>query len=98
MDAVRREIKEETDLEITGIEFVLAQDCIHSREFYRDAHFVLLNYLCRCAGEPQVRLNSEAQAYRWVPVSEALDLPLNQPTRTLLSAVVQQQSSVPWTA
>ena len=98
VDAVRREIKEETDLEITGIEFVLAQDCIHSREFYRDAHFVLLNYLCRCAGEPQVRLNSEAQAYRWVPVSEALDLPLNQPTRTLLSAVVQQQSSVPWTA
>ena len=34
---------------VTDIEFVLVQDCIHSKEFYRDAHFVLLNYTCRCA-------------------------------------------------
>ena len=39
-DALRREIKEETNLEVTGIQFVLVQDCIHSKEFYRDAHFV----------------------------------------------------------
>src|SRR5437867_4720201 len=41
VDALRREIKEETNLEIGDIRFVLLQDCIHSREFYRDAHFVL---------------------------------------------------------
>ena len=51
-DGFRREIKEETALEVNEVAFVLVQDCIHSKEFYRDAHFVLLNYTCRCAGEP----------------------------------------------
>src|SRR5262249_1753031 len=35
LDALRREIMEETSLEVTDIEFVLVQDCIHSKEFYR---------------------------------------------------------------
>ena len=87
LDALRREIKEETNLEITHIEFILVQDCIHSREFYRDAHFVLLNYTCRCQGVPAVKLNDEAREFRWVSSDEALKLPLNQPTLTLLKAV-----------
>ena len=89
LDALRRELKEETNLDITDIEFVLVQDCIHSKEFYRDAHFVLLNYTCRCTGEPAVSLNDEAREYRWVTVQEALAMPINQPTRTLLRAVAQ---------
>jgi len=86
-DALRRELLEETGLSVTDIEFVLVQDCIHSREFYRDAHFILLNYLCRCETEPQVRLNDEAREFRWVSLSEALTMPINQPTRKLLLAV-----------
>ena len=85
-DALRREIAEETGLSISEIEFALVQDCIHSKEFYRDAHFVLLNYTCRCDGEPNVKLNDEAREFRWVTVGEALALPVNQPTRTLLLA------------
>jgi len=88
--ALRREIKEETTLDITNIRFVLAQDCIQSKEFYRDAHFVLLNYTARCAGAPQVKLNEEAREYRWVTVTQALAMSINQPTRILLEAVVQQ--------
>src|SRR5579872_3026079 len=34
IDALRREIKEETNLVIEDIQFTLVQDCIHSREFY----------------------------------------------------------------
>jgi phosphoglycolate phosphatase-like HAD superfamily hydrolase/ADP-ribose pyrophosphatase YjhB (NUDIX family) len=86
-DALRREIKEETDLEITDIEFVLVQDCIHSKEFYRDAHFVLLNYTCRCAGRPAVRLNEEAREFQWMSPAQALAMPINQPTRKLLDVV-----------
>jgi phosphoglycolate phosphatase len=87
LDALRRELKEETDLAITDIEFVLVQDCIHSKEFYRDAHFVLLNYTCRCAGPAEVKLNDEAREFRWVTLAEALAMPINQPTRKLLAAV-----------
>jgi phosphoglycolate phosphatase-like HAD superfamily hydrolase/ADP-ribose pyrophosphatase YjhB (NUDIX family) len=84
--ALRREIKEETDLDITDIRFVLAQDSIHSKEFYRDAHFVLLNYTARCVGEPRVKLNDEAREFKWVSVATALTMPINKPTRVLLEA------------
>jgi len=93
VDALRREIKEETNLEIADIQFVLVQDCIHSREFYRDAHFVLLNYTCQCVGEVDVRLNDEAVEFRWVSLEAALKLELNRPTRTLLEAVMEQRAN-----
>lgn len=85
--ALRREIKEETDLEIDDIQFVLVQDCIHSQEFYRDAHFLLLNYTGRRVGTTTVRLNEEAEEYRWVSLAEARELALNTPTKILLEAV-----------
>ncbi len=89
-DALRRELLEETNLQIHDIQFVLAQDCIRSPEFYREEHFILLNYTCRCSGAPQVRLNQEAQEFRWLPIPEAFKLPLNQPTRILLEAVASR--------
>jgi phosphoglycolate phosphatase-like HAD superfamily hydrolase/ADP-ribose pyrophosphatase YjhB (NUDIX family) len=85
--ALRREIMEETRLKISGIRFVLVQDCIHSKEFYRDAHFVLLNYTCRCAGKPKVVLNEEGREFRWLKIGEAKKLKLNRPTRFLINAV-----------
>jgi len=85
--ALRREIKEETDLDVTDIRFVLVQDCIHSKEFYRDAHFVLLNYTCRCSGRAAVKLNDEAREFRWVELDAARRMPINAPTRILLEAV-----------
>jgi phosphoglycolate phosphatase len=41
---------EETALELAEIRFVLVQDCIRSEEFYREAHFVLVNYTARRLG------------------------------------------------
>jgi phosphoglycolate phosphatase-like HAD superfamily hydrolase/ADP-ribose pyrophosphatase YjhB (NUDIX family) len=89
-NALRREILEETDLQIDDIRFVLVQDCIQSNEFYRDAHFVLLNYTCRTHGAPSVKLNDEAREFRWVTVSEALGMALNTPTRILLKALSKE--------
>jgi phosphoglycolate phosphatase len=87
IEALRREIKEETNLDISDIQFVVAQDCIHSKEFYREAHFVLLNYTCRTSDGTNVKLNEEAQEFRWVSVADALAMELNKPTRVLLEAV-----------
>ena len=85
--ALRREIKEETNLKIRDIKFVLVQDCIKSKEFYRDAHFVLLNYTARCVGKPVVKLNDEARQFEWVAIEHALKMRINEPTRVLLKAV-----------
>lgn len=91
IDALRREVKEETNLEISDIQFVLVQDCIYSKEFYRDAHFVLLNYTGVCARDTAVRLNDEANDYRWVTPQAALKMRLNTPTRILIEAVLARR-------
>jgi len=51
-DALRREVREETGLEITDIQFAMVQDCIRPSEYHREAHFVVLNYVCRAKGRP----------------------------------------------
>ena len=85
--ALQREILEETSLSLTDIRFVLVQDCIDSPEFIRPEHFLLLNYLAR-ATTTAVTLNDEAEEFRWLSLTEALALDLNQPTRILLTEVI----------
>lgn len=94
-DALRREILEETGLEITGIRFVLVQDCISSPEFYRNAHFILLNYCCQCLNGSEVKLNHEAQEYRWCSASDLGALNLNRPTAVLLEEI-RRQHLISW--
>jgi phosphoglycolate phosphatase-like HAD superfamily hydrolase/ADP-ribose pyrophosphatase YjhB (NUDIX family) len=91
--ALRREVREETNLEIDNVQFVFVQDCIRSPEFYREAHFLLLNYTAVCREPVDVRLNHEAHEFRWVTIDEALAMELNTPTRRLLDAAAQGQSS-----
>ena len=93
--ALRRELKEETNLDVADVGFVMVQDCIHSREFYRDAHFILLNYTCRQVGAGAVMLNDEAREFRWVTPEQGLELPLNQPTRRLLREVLAGSERAP---
>src|SRR3954470_12806620 len=83
--ALHREIREETALEITNIQFAVVQDCIRSKEFYREAHFVLLNYTCD-TNSTHVILNDEAEEFQWLPPQAALTLELNTPTRILLDS------------
>jgi phosphoglycolate phosphatase len=91
LDALLRELKEETNLHVRDIQFVLVQDCINSTEFYRPAHFVLLNYSCIAANPAEVRLNEEAQEFRWLCINDALALPLNKPTRILLEELLRRE-------
>jgi len=93
-EALRRELKEETGLDVNDVRFVMVQDCIRSKEFYRDEHFVLLNYHCRAASPGPVVLNEEAEEFRWVSLRDALALPLNGPTRVLLEALVKERKEV----
>lgn len=85
-DALHREVSEETGLRLKSARFVMVQDCVDSEEFHRPAHFLLLNYAAE-AGAGDVRLNDEAEEFRWVTPSEAAGMDLNRPTRRLLEAV-----------
>jgi phosphoglycolate phosphatase-like HAD superfamily hydrolase/8-oxo-dGTP pyrophosphatase MutT (NUDIX family) len=90
VEALRREMLEETGLAIDDVRFALVQDCIDSPEFQRAEHFLLLNYVARA--EPgEVRLNEEAQEFRWLAPADALALDLNEPTRLLLNEALAQR-------
>lgn len=90
LQALSREITEETGLEVRDLEFVMVQDCIDSQEFMRPAHFLLLNYTAQSDAH-DVRLNDEAERFVWLPPEKALDLDLNQPSRILLEAVLRRE-------
>lgn len=81
--ALLREFREETALDIYDIHWGPVQEAINHPEFYKPAHFILLNFIARC-DRATVTLNDEAQSYRWLAPQTALELNLNRPTRRLL--------------
>ncbi len=91
IDALRREIREETGMEIRNIQWALAQDCVNHPQFYKQAHFVLLNYICEAVEPVDVRLNEESQEYQWLPLDQALRESVNEPTRILLEWAMENQ-------
>lgn len=91
-EALKREIKEETDLDIDNIQFVLYQDVVFSEEFYKPKHFIFLNYSCRTQNRPEsVVLNEEAEEFIWVALEQALEMDLNQPTYELLKTLQKNE-------
>lgn len=88
-EALIREVKEETDLAIEEIRYIQTQDCIDCPEFFKPAHFLLMNYTAKTL-ETKVVLNDEGVDYKWIQFTEVLTTPsikLNTPTRTLLETV-----------
>jgi nucleoside triphosphatase len=69
-DALRREVKEETNLDIRDIEFVCFQEFIHDPRYWKRCHFIFFDFACR-TDSTDVRLNDEAQEYVWATLEEA---------------------------
>jgi ADP-ribose pyrophosphatase YjhB (NUDIX family) len=84
LEAVHREVLEETGLELDDVRWAPVQEAVLHPEFHRPAHFVLINVVARSMGEDVV-LNDEAQAHAWCTPDEAEGLDLNEPTRRLLA-------------
>lgn len=75
VDALKREVKEETNLDIDDIEFVCFQEFIHDDRFWQRRHFIFFDFAAR-TDSTDVVLNDEAQEYMWVDLDEALTLPV----------------------
>lgn len=81
--ALLREFQEEVGLELTNIRFALLQEAILDPQFYKEAHFVLMNYYATSTTE-NVIPNEEIVEWQWVTHQEALNYPLNTYTRILI--------------
>lgn len=78
--ALRREVKEETGLDVGGYSLLCIWDFISEPEFWKPAHMIFLNYLVHSDSDA-VTLNDEAEEYVWVTPDQALALPLEKYTR-----------------
>jgi 8-oxo-dGTP diphosphatase len=68
-DGVKREVAEETGLEVEPIELVELLDRIHRENGCVRYHYVIADYLCRVTGG-ELRAASDAAAVRWVERTE----------------------------
>lgn len=88
-EALVREIREETGLEIHDIEFIGFQEFIFDDAYWKKRHFIFFDYACR-TDSTEVVLNDEGQAYAWVPLEEALTFPIEPYTRHMIETYIQQ--------
>lgn len=80
-EAVKREVKEETNLDVFDIRFLMVQECIFSEEFYKKKHFVFLDHICKTKNTDVILDEREGTEHIWVTIDEALKLPLNPYTK-----------------
>jgi nucleoside triphosphatase len=90
-DALRREISEETGLEIYDIKLLALKENVSGLGYHEKKHFILLDYVCR-TDSFTVTLDEETQAYAWVGLDELDNYKLNQFTRSLLLEMEDRES------
>jgi nucleoside triphosphatase len=91
-DAVRREIKEETNLDVHDLEFVCFQEFIHGEGFWRKKHFIFFDFACK-TDSTDVVLNEEAQDYTWVPLDELERLPIDPYTWNVIREYTKRKGA-----
>jgi nucleoside triphosphatase len=89
-DAVKREVKEEVGLDVEVIEFLLMQEAIFAKEFWKKKHFIFFDFLCKI-GDQRVKLDQdEIQDYTWVYPGAAFNLNLDSFTWKTLARYLQR--------
>lgn len=86
-EAFRREVLEETGLNVINIRPAMVQDCIFSSEFWAKEHFVMNDFIADldpAFSKEDVMLNEEAYAYLWIDPKKALSLNLHNECRVLI--------------
>ncbi len=91
-DALRREVKEETGLDIFDIELISLQESIYSKTFREDRHFIFIDFLCR-TNDSRVVLNDEADEYFWAGLDEITSLDLGGYTRQFFTEFNKKNSA-----
>ena len=90
--AIRREIKEETDLEVSDINLIDVKESIFSKDYHKRKHLIFIDFSCRTKSS-RIILNDELQEYIWTEPDKALQLDLNPFTRKLVEKHIDIQKS-----
>jgi ADP-ribose pyrophosphatase YjhB (NUDIX family) len=93
-EALRREFREEVGSELFNIRFAQVQDAVESPEFYKPAHFVLIDFFAD-SGSEAITPNEEIVEWAWVEPAKALDYPLNTFSKTLVNLYLRRGEAMP---
>lgn len=78
-EALKREVREETGLEIDNIEFIGWQDAIEPAGFLKEKHFIFLDYCAKMSGG-EITKSREMEEYVWLQPEQALKTLKIEPT------------------
>ena len=92
-DALIREAKEETGLDIYDLEFIFFQEFIQDKSFWKNMHFIFFDFACK-TDSSEVTLNEEAQSYVWVTLEEALALPIDSYTGNAIRELMKKKNNL----
>ncbi len=87
-DCAKREVKEETGMDVSNIEFIGIQESVFSKEYYKEKHMVFVDF-CGKAEDNEVVLNDEMQEYQWIDPQDALRLNLGSSTKKLIENFIE---------
>ena len=90
-ESLRREIKEETNLDIYNIKFICFQEFIYDDLFWKKRHYIFFDYACK-TNSTDVKLNSEAQEYTWVSLEDAFKLPIDTYTGIAIRKYLEMEN------
>jgi molecular chaperone GrpE len=73
-DTVKREVKEETNMKITDVEFIKVIDGLGVDKSYtkEDNHLIFLDHIAKTKGDIKIKLNEELTEYKWLPLEDWL--------------------------
>ncbi len=91
-DALKRELKEETGLDVYDPEFITFHEFIFSPLFQKKYHFIGFNYACK-TDTSAVRLNDEGSEFIWISPQEALKLSdINPHTKVTIEKYINRKN------
>ncbi|HEY44033.1 MAG TPA: NUDIX domain-containing protein [Anaerolineae bacterium] len=89
-DALIREVKEETGLDVYDLELLCIQEFIFDEAFWRRKHFIFFDYVCKTDSK-NVILNSEAYDYTWVSLDDSFNLPIDPYTEIAIEKFLKRK-------
>ena len=92
--AVRREVEEESGLEVRAIDLVAALDrVIRDAEGQIEYHYILLDFLCEVLGG-KLQAGTDADECRFVPVEQLGRLDMTRGTEQVIRSALQRAAAL----
>ncbi len=87
--ALKREIKEEVNLDVVVVKPLTVQEAIFSKEFFKPRHFIFLDYFCKSESDNAKADDKEVQEVLWVSPDKSLELNLDSFSRKTIETYLK---------